>query len=177
MVDQIRSVARAGDLPVMLELLRASTVDEARSLARWFSRYPSPEAVPDFRERLGPIREDLWIPNALAAAGDPEVLDWALENLHQSESGDSVLAMDILARSPLPAAAEQIRRILAEGSDSLYLLMYAFVDLDNQGPNRWWFFEEVLKSEEFRPTAVKHLRYLAKEGEETAERLLSEAGS
>lgn len=177
LADLAGRAAPAEDLPVMREMLRASGVREARQLSRWFSRHPDPGAIPDFRARLGPIREDLWIPNALSAAGDPEVLAWALDNLHRSDNGDRVLAMNILARSPLPAAAERIRLLLAEGTDSLYALMYAFVDLDNRGPNRWWFFGEILKSAEYRPTAVHHLRYLAENGEETAKRLLSEAGS
>lgn len=172
-------VALAEDFPLVREMLRGSTVREARQLADWFSLHPSPEVIPDFRERLGAIHEDLWIPDALAAAGDPEILDWALKVLRRPRSDHGVQATDILSHSPLPAAAEEIRRILAEGSDSLHLLMVAFVDFDNASPYRWWFYEEILRSAtlrpQFRPTAVAHLRLLAERGEETAKRLLAEA--
>lgn len=173
LVTWLNRVARAEDLPVMLEILRASTVEEAQSLSRWFIRNPSPEAVPDLRERLGAMHEDLWIPSALSAAGDPEVLDWAIAVLRRPDDGDHPNALFILGRSPLPAAAEQIRRTLRGEEGSVYFLMTVFVESGNPSPYRWWFLEEVLKSPEHRLVVIAHLRQLAKEGEETAERLLS----
>lgn len=172
-------LALAEDYPLVREMLRTSTVQEARHLADWFARHPSPEVIPDFRQRLGAIHEDLWIPDALAAAGDPGILDWALKVLRRPRSDHDVLAMNIVSHSPLPAAAEQIRRILAEGSDSLYLLMSSFATFDNGSPNRWWFYEEILRSPTLRPHfrtwAVQDLRLLAERDEETARRLLAEA--
>lgn len=177
MATQIANgVAGAEDLPAVREILRASTVAEARTLARWFSRHPSAEAMPDFRERLGAIHEDLWIPDALAAAGDPEVLDWAIRTLRRGGEKHRVLASSILSNSPLPAAADPIRRILAKEEGSIYVLMLEFADSGNRSPNRWWFFEEILKSgsPEDRAIAVKYLQQLAETGEENAKRLLSE---
>ncbi|HET9228464.1 MAG TPA: hypothetical protein VFR31_17440 [Thermoanaerobaculia bacterium] len=169
-------VARAEDFPVVKEILRDSTVAEARTLARWFSRHPSAEVIPDFRQRLGVIHEDLWIPKALAAAGDPEVLEWAIGVLRRGSEDHRVLASSILSHSPLPAAAEQIRSVLAKETGSLYLLMLEFSDSNNRSPNRWWFYEEILKSgsPEDRLMAARYLRQLADSGEETAKRLLSE---
>lgn len=177
MVTQIANgVAGPEDFPAVREILRGSTVGEARTLARWFSLHPSAEVMPDFRERLGAIHEDLWIPNALAAAGDPEVLDWAIGVLRRVSEEHRVLASSILSHSPLPAAVEPIRRILRKEEGSIYVLMLEFADSDNRSPNRWWFWEEILKSgsPEDREIATRYLRQLADSGEETAKRLLSE---
>ncbi len=137
-------LAIAQDLPVMLEILRGTDPWEALTLARWFAQHPSPEALPWLKRLpLPAIRGESWMMEALAAAGDPEVLDLAIE----AEPEDDTWAMSILAWSPLPAAAEEARRILAERGDSLTILVASLGEEGSSTPWREWFLDEVVRSE------------------------------
>ena len=136
-------LATAQDLPSMLEILRGTETWETVVLARWFAQHPSPEALP-WLKRLPPhvIRDESWVTEALAAAGDPELLDQAIA----AEPEDDPWAMNVVAWSPLPAAVEEARRVLREPGGSLGILLGALGEHGNSAPWREWFLGEVVRS-------------------------------
>lgn len=108
---QITYLTNAADsMPAMLEILRAAAPRHAYYLTSWFERHPSPEALPHLRRLAGSPVQDFAI-LALAAAGDPEVVERAIRVLSRPGRDDNPWARLTLARSPLPAAAEALRRL------------------------------------------------------------------
>ena len=108
----VESLATAHDLPVMLKLLEASESQEVWPLLRWFLKHPAPEALPHLRRgAVRPLEQDLLMAQALALAGDPEVLELALKILRRPGREDDSWALAVLTRSPLPAAAAEIERL------------------------------------------------------------------
>jgi hypothetical protein len=98
-------LASLEDLPLALRLLQADEWS-ARPLAeQYFSRFPTPAALPIVRDEAAAAPSD-WdhrgLKIALALLGDPEVVTWAL-GVHGSED-DRILANEVIASSPLPAA-------------------------------------------------------------------------
>lgn len=155
MLHLMLEAAEASDGPVLwtllpssgrveIEILRGTTPWQAVILARWFAQHPSPEAIPWLRRLpLYTIRGESWIMEALAASGDPEILGLALEE----DLGMSPWAASIVAWSPLPAAVEEARRILAEVGPALSTVVSSLGDEGNSTPWREWFLDEVVRSE------------------------------
>lgn len=106
-----QSLATAQDQPVMVKLLEGAAVEDVWMLLPWFAQHPTPEALPALRRasRLPP-EEDILMTQALAGAGDPEVLELALGTLTRPGREEDAWAIEVIAMSPLPAAAE-IRRL------------------------------------------------------------------
>ena len=108
----VESLATDQDRPLMVELLEGAAVEDVPMLASWFARHPTPEALPSLRlaSRLFPPEQDFLMTQALATAGDPEVLELALTILTRPGREVDPWAIGVIAISPLPAAAE-IRRL------------------------------------------------------------------
>jgi hypothetical protein len=95
----------------MVELLEEAAVEDVWMLVPWFVQHPTPEALPFLRRASrGSPEEDFQLTEALAAAGDPEVLERALKILTKPGKEADPWAIGVIALSPLPAAAE-IRRL------------------------------------------------------------------
>ncbi len=105
--ELVESLATVQDRPVMVKLLKEAAVEDVWMLAPWFVRHPTPEALPFLRRASrGSPEEDFQLSEALAAAGDPEVLERALEILTRPGKDADPWAIEVVALSPLPAAAE-----------------------------------------------------------------------
>lgn len=111
-VSQITYLADTADyMPALLETLRAAAPRSAYGLMSWFARHPSPEALPHLRRLAASfLEQDFVAAEALAAAGDPEVVESAIRILSRPGRDDDQWALHTLARSPLPTAAEALRR-------------------------------------------------------------------
>ena len=157
-------LATAGDFLTMLKVLEGASLAEARVLAPWFARHPGPEALSHlWRLPIPSLHEDAALAEALAAAGDPEVLDMALDLRRRVKTEDDAWAYAILARSPLPAAQEEALAILEEGGFARSLLMWEIGEEDNASPWREWFLRRIAESESVdEPTRNNALTYLAR---------------
>lgn len=103
-IGLVESLATAQDRPVMVELLEGAAVEDVWMLAPWFAQHPTPEALPSLRRASRhPLEQDFQMAAALAAAGDPEVLELALEILTRPGKEDDPWAIEVIAISPLPA--------------------------------------------------------------------------
>ena len=162
-------LATAGDSLTMLKVLEGASLAEARVLAPWFARHPGPEALSRlWRLPIPSLYADPGLAEALAAAGDPEVLDQALDLRRRLATEDDPWAYAVLARSPLPAAEEEARAILEKGGHARSQLLWEVGEEDNASPWRAWFLREIADSESVdEPTRNNALTYLARlSGEE-----------
>lgn len=157
-------LATAGDFLTMLKVLAGASLAEARVLAPWFIRHPGPEALSIlWRLPIPSLYEDGELAQALAAAGDPEVLELALDLRRRLATEDDEWAYAVLARSPLPAAQEEARLILQEGGNARQQLLWQVAEEDNASPWREWFLREIADSEAAdEATRDYALNYLAK---------------
>jgi hypothetical protein len=111
-LGQITHFANTADsMPALLETLRAAAPRHAYYLTSWFARHPSPDALPHLRRLAASLPVHDFATLALAAAGDPEVVEHAIRVLSRPGRDDDPWARLTLARSPLPAAAEALRRL------------------------------------------------------------------
>jgi hypothetical protein len=111
-VGHIAYLADTADyMPALLETLRAAAPRDADGLMSWFDEHPSPEALPHLRRLAGSLPEQDFATQVLAAAGDPEVVEHAIRILSRPGRDNDQWALYTLARSPLPAAAEALRRL------------------------------------------------------------------
>ncbi|HEX5716188.1 MAG TPA: hypothetical protein VF179_08520 [Thermoanaerobaculia bacterium] len=111
-LGQITYLANTADsMPALLETLRAAAPRHAHYLMSWFATHPSPEALPHLRRLAASLPVHDYATLALAAAGDPEVVEQAIRALSRPGRDDDRWARLTLARSPLPAAAEALRRL------------------------------------------------------------------
>ena len=161
-------LASAGDFLTMLKILEGASLAEARELAPWFARNPGPEALSFlWRLPIPSLHEDAELAEALAASGDPEVLDLALDLRRRLTTEADPWAYAILARSPLPAAVEEARGILESGGHARLQLMWEVGEEDNASPWREWFLQEIAGSETVeettRETALTYLARLSSE--------------
>jgi hypothetical protein len=141
-------LAAAGDFLTMLKVLGGASLAEARKLAPWFARNPGPEALSLlWRLPVPSLHEVPELAEALAAAGDPEVLDIALDLRRRLATENDPWVYGVLARSPLPAAVEEARRILKEEESARLQLMGEAGEEDNASPWREWFLREIAESE------------------------------
>lgn len=163
-------LATAGDFKTMLEILQGASLAEARALAPWFAWNPASEALPVLgRLPIPSLYEEAELAKALAASGDPEVLDMALGLRRRIATEDDRWAYAILARSPLPAAQEEARRILRDGGHALLQLMWE-VEKDGASPWREWFLQEIADSGTVdEATRARALTFLAKLSEDEPE--------
>jgi hypothetical protein len=121
---------------------------EARFLAPWFARNPGPEALPLlWRLPIPSLHLEPELAEALAASGDPEVLDMALDLRQRVAAEDYRWTYRVLARSPLPAAQEEARLILKEGGHARQQLLWQVAEEDNASPWREWYLQEIADSE------------------------------
>ncbi len=141
-------LAGESDFLTMLKVLGGANLAEARKLAPWFARHPGPEALSLlWRLPIPSLHEDLELAEALAASGDPEVLDMALDLRHRVTTDSYHWAFRILARSPLPAAMEEARCILEDEGYAWLQLMVEIEEEDNANPWREWYLQEIASSE------------------------------
>ncbi|HEX5716189.1 MAG TPA: hypothetical protein VF179_08525 [Thermoanaerobaculia bacterium] len=142
-------LALPGDFLTMLKVLEGASLAEARRLAPWFARNPGPEALSFlWRLPIPSLHLDPELAEALAASGDPEVLDMALDLRQRVAAEVYRWPYRVIARSPLPAALEEARAILEEGGFAQYQLMR---ELGEGGiiANPWHeqFLQEIADSE------------------------------
>lgn len=141
-------LAVPGDFLTMVEVLGGASLEEARTLAPWFVRHPGPEALPYlWRLPFPSLHLEPELTEALAASGDPEVLDMALDLRQRVATDYSSWGFRVLARSPLPAALEEARAIAEGGEYSWAQLMRQLEKEDNVSPWREDFLREVASSE------------------------------
>jgi hypothetical protein len=141
-------LALPGDFLTMLKVLEGASLVEARLLAPWFARNPGPEALPLlWRLPIPSLHLEPELAEALAASGDPEVLDMALDLRRRVAAEDYRWAYRVLARSPLPAAEEEARTILKEGGFAQYQLMRELGEEGIANPWRERFLQEIADSE------------------------------
>ncbi|MFL6198197.1 MAG: hypothetical protein ACJ76J_03385 [Thermoanaerobaculia bacterium] len=118
-------LAQAEDLQAVLRMLEGASLAEARTLAHWLEENPAPEALPLlWRLPVPSLYDEPQLANALAAAGDSEVLDLAIELRHRVMTEGDKWLYAVLARSPLPAAMEEAHRIQEEGGTALEILTW-----------------------------------------------------
>lgn len=157
-------LATPGDFLTMLKVLEGANLTEAQMLAPWFARNPGPEALSLlWRVPIPSLYEAPDLAAALAASGDPEVLDMALDLRRRVTTEDSPWVYRVLARSPLPAAQEEARRILEDGGHAQLQLMWEVAEEDNASPWREWYLQEIADSETVdEATRENALTYLAR---------------
>jgi len=165
-------LAEPGDLSAVLRILEGASLAEARLLAPWLAQNPAPEArALLWRLPIPSLYEERQLAEALAAAGDAEVLDMAVELLRRVMTEDDPWSLFVLVRSPLPAAEEEARAILDQGSYNLGQLVWVAGELDNVSPWRERFLAEVARSETVdeatRENALTCLERLSEGGEES----------
>lgn len=155
-------LATAGDFLTMLRVLQGASLAEARLLAPWFARHPGPEALSIlWRVPIPSLYEEEELAQALAAAGDSEVLDMALGLRNRLATENDRWAYAVLARSPLPAAQEEARRILEQGGHPRLQLLWEVEKEDNASPWREWYLREIAQSED-EALRARALTFLAK---------------
>ncbi len=166
-VDLDEELAVPGDFLMMLKVLEGADLVEARLLAPWFARNPGPEALSLlWRLPIPSLHLEPELAEALAASGDPEVLDMALD-LRQRVAAEAYRwPYRVIARSPLPAAEEEARRILEEGGYPWLQLMRELGEEGNAIPWRERFLQEIADSETVDATRKKNaLSYLERSSE------------
>ncbi|MFG6431857.1 hypothetical protein [Roseateles sp. LYH14W] len=124
------------EAPRMLQALRAAPPEETRQLARWFARFPSPEATQILKSRLKvDYAQDWELAFIVAGLGDSDVLAWG-QRLTALRSNDAWMGYYVVARSPLPAADALARRAIRRADEeSLMALVQGYKDSTN--PNLW----------------------------------------
>lgn len=101
--------------PRMLRALREARPDERSLLLPWFVRHPSDEARAFLkRSTAGQYERDSDQTFALAAMGDPDVLDWARRTM-DDPGEDAWMREYVVARSSLPQADELARQVIRQG--------------------------------------------------------------
>lgn len=162
-------LALPGDFLAMIEILEGADLAEARALAPWFARHPGPEALPLlWRLPVPSLHLEPELAEALAASGDPEILDMALDLRQRAATEDYRWPFQVIARSPLPAAVEEAHAIMKDGGFAWYQLMRELGQRDNASPWREEFLQEVADSEtvdeNLRHNAISYLAELSSPG-------------
>jgi hypothetical protein len=135
-------IAGSQDQALMQKVLIAWDGAEAMQLGRWFTEYPSPEALKWYRGRVNNKYDKEWeLTFVLAGLGDPDVVEWAKE--FQKKSGENRwMAFYVLALSPLPAADALVQEIVhGKDVDGIIFLVQGYQDSKN--PRRLQRIESV----------------------------------
>jgi HEAT repeat protein len=117
--EVLGAVSRAGDAshaPLLLELLKSGSDEEAKPLREYFLRHPNPQAVAELRRRIqGEPAKNWELTLEAAALDDPELVTWALA-ASKMPGEDRWVSLYVLAISPRPEADKAAGEIL-KGSD------------------------------------------------------------
>jgi len=167
--DLEEELALPGDFLTMLEILEGADLLEARALAPWFARHPGPEALPLlWRVPFDSLYVEPELTEALAASGDPEVLDMALDLRRRVATEDYRWPFRVIAWSPLPDAEEEARSILQDDGFPSFQLMRELGSEGNQSPWRERFLQEIAEietlDEGLRKNALTYLARLSSSG-------------